>query len=387
MLMTRLIILSLLVLMAAPLSKAQTDRIRSIVASTGKQYAPDKRQSVFEISVSDDKDGWITVSGKTSDAVAFEALGREIGKSGLKVRNKVSLLPSDRWAMPVISVANIRTRPSHSAELASQVLMGMPLRELERDGNWLRVQCPDGYIGWIACSSVTKRSDADMRRWRSAERAVVTSVYQILCYRAADASSTRDVVSDLVNGDIVELTGLTKGSRSQIILPDGRKAWVDVGDITPAGEWAARTFDAGKILDMAYSMEGQPYLWGGTSTKSLDCSGLVKVCYLANGIILRRDASQQAVTGRRIEAGDWRSCRAGDLLFFGNAKSGKVTHVAIYDNNGAYIHSSGRVMRNSVDPASDRYLPTPFLHCVRIDGCEGSDGITRAKDHPWYFNL
>ena len=194
-------------------------------------------------------------------------------------------------------------------------------------------------------------------------------------------------MSDLVNGDIVELTGLTKGSRSQIILPDGRKAWVDVGDITPAGEWAARTVDAGKILDMAYSMEGQPYLWGGTSTKSLDCSGLVKVCFLANGIILRRDASQQAVTGRRIEAGDWRSCRAGDLIFFGNAKSGKVTHVAIYDNNGAYIPSSGRVMRNSVDPASDRYLPTPFLHCVRIDGCEGSDGITRAKDHPWYFNL
>ena len=89
----------------------------------------------------------------------------------------------------------------------------------------------------------------------------------------------------------------------------------------------------------------------------------------------------------RLSFAHWLMLIGAVGLFFGNAKSGKVTHVAIYDNNGAYIHSSGRVMRNSVDPASDRYLPTPFLHCVRIDGCEGSDGITRAKDHPWYFNL
>ena len=47
----------------------------------------------------------------------------------------------------------------------------------------------------------------------------------------------------------------------------------------------------------------------------------------------------------------------------------------------------GRVKRNSVDPASDMYLTTPFLHAVRIHGHEGSDGITRAAGHPWYFDL
>ncbi len=148
---------------------------------------------------------------------------------------------------------------------------------------------------------------------------------------------------------------------------------------------ADQTFDAGKILTMAYSMEGQPYLWGGTSTKSLDCSGLSKVSYLSNGIMLMRDASQQARTGTRIEATDWRSCKPGDLLFFGNPDTGKVTHVAIYDHDGNYVHSSGRVKRNSVDPQSAAYLTTPFLHAVRIQGNEGSTGITRVIDHPWYF--
>jgi cell wall-associated NlpC family hydrolase len=98
-----------------------------------------------------------------------------------------------------------------------------------------------------------------------------------------------------------------------------------------------------------------------------------------------RDASQQATTGTHINPEDWRTCEAGDLLFFGNAKTGKVTHVAIYEKDGQYIHSSGRVKVNSVDPTADNYLTTPFLHAVRINGNQGTRGITRAADHPWYF--
>lgn len=383
----RLIILTLLALFALPPTMARTDRVKSIVNTVGQRFAPDKRQSVYEVTVTKDKNGRITVSGKTSDAKAFDALKSEIERSGVTVRNNVSLLPDDKWGLPVVSVANIRTKPAHSAELASQVLMGMPLRVLESEGDWLRVQCPDGYIGWIAGSSVAKRTEAEMSRWRSAGRGVVSSIYQTRCYSSATTTALRDVVSDLVNGNIVEITGKATDSRLEITLPDGRRGWIVKTDIVMIDDWASQTFDAAKILDMAYSMEGQPYLWGGTSTKSLDCSGLVKVSYLTNGIILRRDASQQALTGHKIKAENWKDCQAGDLLFFGNPRSGKVTHVAIYDSNGNYIHSSGRVKRNSVDPASAKYLNTPFLHCTRIIGCEGSDGITRVREHPWYFNL
>ena len=170
-----------------------------------------------------------------------------------------------------------------------------------------------------------------------------------------------------------------------IKLPDDRRAYVDVSDVAPIEEWAAQNFNPEKILDIAYSMEGTPYLWGGTSTKAIDCSGLAKVSYFANGIILMRDASQQALTGTRIEASDWPNCQAGDLLFFGNPSTRRVTHVAIYDNNGNYVHSSGRVKRNSVDPESSSYLKTPFLHAVRIAGNEETKGITRARNHNWYF--
>ena len=382
------IILSLITILVSHEAEARADKVKSIIATVGQRFAPDRRQAVYDISVSKDSTGKISITGKTSEAEALGSLKYELAKIGLNdLADRIVLLGGDEWALPTISVANIRSKPSHSAELASQVLMGMPLQILESEGDWLRVRCPDGYIGWMSLGSAVKKTSAEMRRWRSASRGVITSVYQTRCYTSDKTSGPRDVVSDLVNGDIIELTGKSGNGCLQVVLPDGRKAWIDSSAITEISEWASQDFDGTKIVDMAYSMTGQPYLWGGTSTKSLDCSGLVKVCYLANGIILRRDASQQAATGCRIEAKNWRDCAAGDLLFFGNGRSGKVTHVAIYDSNGRYVHSSGRVKCNSVDPTSDRYLATPFLHCVRVNGYEGSDGIMRAKDHPWYFNL
>ncbi|MBP5314835.1 MAG: C40 family peptidase [Muribaculaceae bacterium] len=235
--------------------------------------------------------------------------------------------------------------------------------------------------------SMTKKTEAEMEKWRKSSRMIVTSLTQIYAYKDADSRSCRDVVTDLVNGCIVEGPLQLVGTRSQVLLPDGRKAWVDNDDIADFSQWASQPFSSRQILDMAYSMIGAPYLWGGTSTKMLDCSGLAKVSYFSNGIILMRDASQQATTGTRIEAANWRSCQAGDLLFFGNAKTKRVTHVAIYDENGFYVHSSGKVRHNSVDSKSDEYLSTPFLHAVRIAGNEGTRGITRVESHPWYFNI
>ena len=155
-------------------------------------------------------------------------------------------------------------------------------------------------------------------------------------------------------------------------------------DVEELSSWAAQAFDVKKVESTARRMLGSPYFWGGTSTKMTDCSGLSKISYFSNGVILMRDAWQQALTGKKIAAADWRQARTGDLLFFGT-RSGRVTHVAIYLDNGKYIHCSGRVKINSVDPEADDYLSTPFLSISRIDGQIGTKGITTVREHPWYF--
>lgn len=370
---------------AAP---AAVEKANNILTAVKKAEAPDARQVVFDIKAWTNAKGQLVVGGNTSEQAVRNAVVTELNKAGIKFADSINVYPTDHWAQVRIPAASLRTGGRHAAEMATQAILGTPLRVLDSAGEWWYVQTPDGYIAYVPSTSVVAKTPAEMEQWRSARRFIVTSPYQIRVYNTPTTTGVREVVTDLVNGCIVTAvdgnTTATEG-RYFVELPDGRRGYVDADAVAPIEEWAAQNFNPDQILDIAYSMEGTPYLWGGMSTKALDCSGLAKVSYFSNGIILMRDASQQALTGTRIEAKDWRNCQAGDLLFFGNAKTGKVTHVAIYDHDGNYVHSSGRVKRNSVDPESPAYLTTPFLHAVRIAGNEGTRGITHARNHPWYF--
>lgn len=368
---------------AIALAKAQ-----KAIAAARTAVAPDARQNLFDIKAFADSEGNLIVGGRASEVFIKAAVTDSLAKEGIDYIDSIVVIPFE-WAQTRIPAASHRTRGSHAAEMSTQSVMGTPLRVLAKDGEFWQVQTPDGYIAFVPSSSVVLKSDEEMKVWRNGPRFVVTSIYPVRAYRDARAKGPRDVVTDLVNGSIVTLAAgdeaITEG-RMHIELPDGRTGYADASAFSPIELWAAQSFDPDRILDMAYSIEGTPYLWGGTSSKALDCSGLAKVSYLSNGIILMRDASQQALTGTRIDAEDWRICQPGDLLFFGNKDTGKVTHVAIYDHDGKYVHSSGRVKRNSIDPESPDYLTTYFLHAVRIAGNEDTPGITSVRNHPWFFD-
>ena len=54
----------------------------------------------------------------------------------------------NKWALPRISVAHIRVKPGHSSELSSQVVMGTPIKILEKVGDWYHIETPEGYQGY-----------------------------------------------------------------------------------------------------------------------------------------------------------------------------------------------------------------------------------------------
>lgn len=358
-----------------------------VIARVKSEVAPDLRQAVWEVRAVDTDGGGVAVVGVVSEASMKEALAAALAEAGIAASvDGVAVLPGDRFALVSIPVASIRTGGRHASEMATQAVMGMPVRVLEESGEFLRVMTPDGYIGYVPGSSIARKSIDEMAAWRRAGRVVVTARDQVDVYSTPKPAGVRDIVTDVVNGSILEGDYGVKGKMMAVTLPDGRRGWIARENVTPIETWASQEFAPDVILDMAYSLQGTPYLWGGTSAKTLDCSGLVKVCYLANGIILMRDASQQATIGTVMEPERWRELQPADLLFFGNPTTGKVTHVAIYDRDGRYIHSSGRVKVNAIDPALDDYLTSPHLSSTRIDGNQGTRGIVRAIDHPWLFD-
>lgn len=381
------IVLGCVIASTSSVSMAQT-AVDGIIESVRKEMAPDKRQTVYDVKAEKSGNGAVKITGKISDRAIYESLITRLNSQrAVSVIDSIALLPDSLWGQVKISVACMRSAPKYSAELSTQAIMGMPVRLLEEQNGWWLLQSPDGYLGWVWRGSIARKSPAELEAWRQAPRLVVTSHTELKAYKTPTTDSPREVVTDLLPGNIVEgsLDNITDG-RVEITLPDGRKGWADAKAFSTIEDWAAQDFNPEKILDMAYSMEGDPYLWGGTSAKATDCSGLVKVSYLQNGIIIRRDASQQALIGEKLRPEDWKDYKAGDLMFFGERPGGRVTHVAIYDHDGNFVHCAGRVHRSSIDPESPDYVDRLFFGGSRIGGNEGTEGIVYARNHPWYFN-
>ena len=83
-----------------------------------------------------------------------------------------------------------------------------------------------------------------------------------------------------------------------------------------------------------------PYLWGGMSSYGYDCSGFTYNLMKANGVIISRDAVDQALEGLEIDQHDQNAWHIGDLLFFAYEEGkGNLHHVGIYYGNGLMLHS------------------------------------------------
>ncbi|MBN2070872.1 MAG: C40 family peptidase [Candidatus Krumholzibacteriota bacterium] len=240
------------------------------------------------------------------------------------------------WATS--SVVDLRRGPEHSAELITQAIMGETMIPLESRGDWYFVKLEDGYHGWVRSWSVASARRADIEKHvGSAGARVEINVGYLLS--TVDPNSIP--VTDLVSGTLVEILG-TDGRFSLIGVPGGKTGYFPTDFLGPVVKGPPRR-DA--IIGRAEKFLGIPYIWGGTSAKGFDCSGLVKRVYLMEGMRLPRDADQQSAVGMIIPKADIDSALPADLLFF--ADGDKITHVAMAMGDGRFIHSFGDVRINS----------------------------------------
>lgn len=255
------------------------------------------------------------------------------------------------------SVGNVRAEPRHSAELVTQVMLGAPVKIFEERGEWRRVQTPDGYTGWMI-GSVHPMSGAELNDLQAHPSLIITALYTTAMESPANNSLP---VTDLVIGNRLFIQSEEK-AYWKARYPDGRVAFVDKLDAMPVNEWLKAIRLTGEsIVSCAKQFLGIPYLWGGTSSKGLDCSGLTQLVYFLHGILLSRDASRQVKQGKLVDtSGEFSNALPGDLLFFGSKATGdtreeEVVHVAIYLGDNRFIHASDYVRVNSLDPSDLLY--------------------------------
>lgn len=370
----------------------QAQDLKTEIESIRRQYAPDKREHIFEYEIETNNQNQNIIRGVTTDHRAGKALKELLSRFNrtneeLVYLDSLKTLPAAEDNLPPygvcrLSVADIRTAPSYAAEMASQSLLGAPVRNLEYKRGWYRVRTPDNYLGWINSSSIQTMNETELTDWVTSPKVIVVTHNENILKRKND---TTEPVCDVVMGDLLRLKS-KKGKWMEVVLPDGRQGFIASDCVKDFNSWyTGVTPSAESLIRLARTFMGLPYTWGGTSAKMLDCSGFMRTIYFMHGIYLNRDASQQVKQGQPVNTTNNKNAlEPGDLLFFGtkgtDGAKDRITHVGMYIGNGEYIHEAGLVHVSSFDPSKENfssYYDKTFICARRILGYEKKNLDTR----------
>jgi len=262
-------------------------------------------------------------------------------------------------AVVVRSVENMFRDPTATSDVVSQALLGDNVKVLKTEKNaagedWVRIETPDTYPGWIISSALRFLKPGD-RRYASAGKVFVVSALLANTYQEADVTAHKPLKVAPIS-TVLEIVG-EKGERwLELALPCGHRAWIQRGDgDVREAPWAWPRRPVEDMVALSKRFMGLPYTWGGTSPLGLDCSGFVQLVYKMNGVAILRDADIQMDKSALVSVAKG-SEQAGDLVFFGSAID-KIGHVGMMIDAEYFINATT--------------YQTP---CVRID---------RLKEERW----
>ncbi|WP_162805794.1 C40 family peptidase [Sporosarcina sp. PTS2304] len=222
---------------------------------------------------------------------------------------------------------------SEEKRIQTQLLYGETVIVEDIVGDWAKViACSQksrkdsrGYPGWVPLVQLSMREQP-----RARQLVKVTAREAMLTERSGEPFLR-------VSFNTVFPSGLPQDKRLHVWTPHGWKL-IRASAVEPVEEVAITN-----PLIVGKKFIGLPYLWGGVSSWGFDCSGFVYSMWKACGMILPRDACDQAEAGRSIslDQEDW---QIGDLLFFREDEASSIHHVGIYAGYGRMLHapSTGR---------------------------------------------
>ncbi len=171
---------------------------------------------------------------------------------------------------------------------------------------------------------IALRSEASAR-----EREVQAAVAKQASYVASLKSDIKKLIKKEEARQAAAAAELARRAAEAASHPDDRPS--DAGSLGASHPKAVT--EAKKYL-------GVPYLWGGTTPRGFDCSGLVQYCYRKIGISIPRTSRAQFLFGQSIPASRTDLLEPGDLVFFGyNGDPHQVHHVGMYVGGGVFIHA------------------------------------------------
>lgn len=293
--------------------------------------------------------GSVVLSGEAYPHLYSQGIQETLESLGFNVtKNQVVELPrlaagEAPYGVSTTSAATLRKEPRPKAEQLNSVAHGGWIRvlrtandedvssvdsssrhapgadQLEEDSPeaWVLAQTMEGYLGFA------RKADFEMRGDYQLPDGILK-----LPIEESDAGTT------LPAGVFVYNRG---DSGWELFSGEKLPAEAQVADLRP-------DFTAEGIEKLMQPFMDTNYVWGGVTDQGIDCSGFSQFFMRTAGVMIPRDAVQQATGGFIVAWGEedvTEMARPGDLLFFA-AETGRISHVAISLGGGRIIHSAGK---------------------------------------------
>ncbi|MDP4152203.1 MAG: SH3 domain-containing C40 family peptidase [Bacillota bacterium] len=170
-----------------------------------------------------------------------------------------------------------------------------------------------------------------------------------------------EVLSHLYKGDTVEI--ISQDDSWDKVSASGKTGYVSTSYIKASD--APSKSRGEQVVDYAKKYLGVKYIYGGTTPKGFDCSGLVYYVYKQFGVSLPTGAKSQYASSS-LKKIDKSELQPGDLVFFSAPGKSSIQHVGIYVGGGKFIHSNNPRGSVRITGMTSGYYKTYYYGAKRV---------------------
>ncbi len=208
------------------------------------------------------------------------------------------------------SVANIYSKASSNSEVSSQILYGEKFKILSKKKNWYKIKTSfDNYVGYIKKNKFNQNFKPTNK-----------------IYKLKSKIFKKVKKSFLPTNDFLYFaSGISIKTKNKNFIEFEKNKWIKINDTKKINHHESNFI---KILKLFL---GCKYLWGGKTSKGIDCSALIQIYFYYNRIFFPRDTKDQIKFCKRKKN---KRLSKGDIIFWKG-------HVGMCLNRTKFIHAYG----------------------------------------------
>ena len=216
-------------------------------------------------------------------------------------------------------LGNINSKPSLNSEVTSQILYGEKFKILTKKKGWFKIKTSfDNYIGFIK----VKKFNQNFKPTKKVNK-LKSKIFKKVNKKFLPT-----------NNFLYFASGISIKNQNKIYIEFEKNKWIKKKDKKNINHYEKNFV---KVLKLFLN---SAYLWGGKTSKGIDCSALIQIYFYYNRIFFPRDSKDQMKFCRKKL---YKGLSKGDIIFWKG-------HVGMCINRLKFIHAYGPMKKVIIMP-------------------------------------